>query len=175
AADRYIGSRLPPDVVSVVDSKPSGTLRTTLFEGGALYAAWHTVPLAGWGVGAGIPVAPLDWAIYEAVATAAAGAVLCLALGLYLASLVARHVVRPLDQLSRGATQVTAPVVVREVADLQRALSTAQERDVIVRRRLQATADEFETLFNSSPVALAFAHDPHCQVVTSNSAMEALL
>ena len=173
--DRYIGSRLPADAIAAVSGKPAGTMRTTMFEGGALYAAWHTVPLAGWSVGAGLSVAPLDWAIYQAVATAAAGAVMCLALGLYLASIVARHVVLPLDQLSKGGTRVTAPLVVREVADLQRALSTAQERDVIVRRRLQATADEFETLFNGSPVALAFAHDPQCHAVTSNSAMEALL
>ena len=131
-------------------------------RGRRIVRGWHVVPIAGWGVGVGIPVAPLDLAIYQAVSTAAAGALLCVMLGLYFASIVARHLVQPLDQLSKGTTDVTAPVVVREVADLHQALTAAQDRDVATRKRLQATADEFETLFNSSPIALAFAHDREC-------------
>jgi signal transduction histidine kinase len=175
APERFVGTQLPAEVIAGIAGRPAGTQQTSMLEGGGVYAAWHEVPGTGWSVGAGIPVAPLDWAIYQAVAAAAAGAVLCLALGLYFASIVARHVVQPLDQLSKGATHITAPLVVREVAELHQAVAAAQQRDVEARRRLQATADEFETLFNSSPVALAFAHDRQCQVVTNNSAMEALL
>jgi signal transduction histidine kinase/CheY-like chemotaxis protein len=175
APERFVGSRLPPDAVASIGDRPTGTHRSTMMEGGEAYGAWHVVPIAGWGVGVALPVAPLDLAIYQAVSTAAAGALLCVMLGLYFASIVARHLVQPLDQLSKGTTDVIAPVVVREVADLHHALATAQERDVATRKRLQATADEFETLFNSSPVALAFAHDRECHQVTNNSAMDALL
>jgi signal transduction histidine kinase/CheY-like chemotaxis protein len=140
-----------------------------------VYGAWHAVPWAGWGVAVGIAAAPLDAAVLQSVLTAAAGAALCVLLGLYLASRVARHLVRPLDQLSRGEVQhIGAPIVVREVADLRRALASAAERDIAARQRIQDTANEFQTLFNSSPIALAFAQDPGCRVVTDNAAMEAL-
>jgi signal transduction histidine kinase len=174
ASDNVVGQRLPADAIASIRASPSGTQRSTSIDGAAIYSGWHVVPIAGWGVGVGVPQEPLDLAIYQAVSTAAAGALVCMMLGLYFASIVARHLLSPLDQLSKGTTDVTVPVVVREVADLRRALTAAQERDVAARKRLQATADEFETLFNSSPIALAFAHDRECRVVTNNSAMDAL-
>lgn len=174
APERYVGSRLPPDVIASIGDGPSGSYRSTLPDVGAVYGAWHVVPIAGWGVGAAIPAAPLDLAMYQAVATGAGGALLCLVLGLYAASIVARHLVLPLDQLSKGTTDKATAVVVREVADLRQALLAAQDRDQAAHKRLQATADEFETLFNSSPIALAFAHDSECRLVTNNSAMDLL-
>jgi len=174
APERFVGTRLRPEAIAAMDNQPSGARRTMMLEGVDAYAAWHEVPISRWGIAVGIPVAPLDLAIYQAVSTAAAGALLCVMLGLYFASIVARHLVLPLDQLSKGAIDVSTPVVVREVADLRQALMQAQQRDVAARQRLQATAAEFETLFNSSPVALAFAHDPQCDLVTNNSAMDAL-
>ncbi|HET7527647.1 MAG TPA: ATP-binding protein, partial [Burkholderiaceae bacterium] len=172
--ERYVGSPLTAEQIAAIGDRYSGTHRTTMREGGEQYGAWQLVPRAGWGVSVNIPAAPLDLAIYQSVATAAAGALLCVMLGLYFASIVARHLVLPLDQLSKGVTDVSTPVVVRDVADLRQALAAAQDRDVAARKRLQTTADEFETLFNSSPVALAFAHDRECRVVTNNSAMDSL-
>jgi signal transduction histidine kinase len=174
--DRSVGHQLPKSTIDAMAGQPAGMRRTEMMEGGAVYNAWHEVPSAGWGVTAAIPAQPLEAAIFESVLAAAAGAALCVLLGMYLASIVARHLVRPLDQLSKGgAVDVSAPIVVREVADLRNAMAAAQERDIRARNRLQTTADEFATLFNSSPVALAFAQDRECRVVTNNAAMAELM
>jgi len=166
---------LPPDAVETMRARSAGIHRTPALEGNMLYSAWHAVPSGGWGVAVGLPAAPLDAAVLRSVVLAAAGAALCVVLGLYLASRVARHLVRPLDQLSKGeVNEIRAPIRVREVADLRQALASAAERDIAARQQIQATADEFQTLFTSSPVALAFAQDPQCRVVTDNAAMEAL-
>ncbi|HET9207854.1 MAG TPA: ATP-binding protein, partial [Burkholderiaceae bacterium] len=173
--ERFVGQRLPPEAVVATQARSAGTHRIGSLEGTALYGAWQSVPMAGWGVGVALPASPLDLAVAKSVLLAAAGAALCVVLGLYLASRIARHLVRPLDQLSRGEVgRSGTPIRVREVADLREALASAAERDVAARQQIQATADEFQTLFTSSPVALAFAQDPQCRVVTDNAAMEAL-
>ena len=175
APERFVGMQLPPDAVETMRARSAGIHRTPALEGNMLYSAWHAVPSGGWGVAVGLPAAPLDAAVLRSVVLAAAGAALCVVLGLYLASRVARHLVRPLDQLSKGeVNEIRAPIRVREVADLRQALASAAERDIAARQQIQATADEFQTLFTSSPVALAFAQDPQCRVVTDNAAMEAL-
>jgi signal transduction histidine kinase len=173
--DIYVGQKLPASTIAAMGAFTSGTHRSELLEGEMGYSAWNVVPSAGWGVTVSIPSAPLDIAVYQAVVLATFGAALCMVLGLTLASIVARHLVQPLDRLSRdGVVDTRAPIVVREVADLRNAMAAAHERDIAARKRLQATADEFETLFNSSPIALAFAQDPQCSAVTNNAAMEAL-
>ena len=175
APERFVGQRLPAHSIEAIGSGASGVLRTALLEGGAIYGAWHKVPASGWGVGVAVPAAPLDAATRQALVTAAVGALLCVVLGLYFASIVARHLVQPLLQLSTtGAIRPGTRIAVREVATLRDALAAAQQRDTVSRGRLQATADEFETLFNSSPIGLAFAQDPHCRVVNHNPAMDAL-
>ena len=173
--ERFVGQQLPPAAVAATQARSAGTHRIGSLEGPSLYGAWQTVPMAGWGVGVALPAKPLDVAVAKSVLLAAAGAALCVVLGLYLASRIARHLVRPLDQLSRGeVSRIGAPIRVREVANLREALASAAERDIAARQQIQATADEFQTLFTSSPVALAFAQDPLCRTVTDNAAMEAL-
>ena len=63
--------------------------------------------------------------------------------------------------ISRGVViHIGAPICVCGVAGLREALARSAERDIAARQQIQATADEFQTLFTSSPVALAFAQDP---------------
>ncbi len=175
-ADRFVGKQLPAETIIALHARGVGTHRTDSLEGNTLYRAWHAVQPSGWGVGVGVAAAPLDVATARSAGLAAIGAALCVLLGLYLASRVARHLVRPLDQLSKGAVhQVTAPIRIAEVADLRDALASAAARDVAARAQIQATADEFQTLFASSPVALAFAQDPQCREVIYNAAMTALV
>jgi signal transduction histidine kinase len=175
APERFVGKQMPAAAIDAARARSAGTHRIASLEGDTLYAAWQAVPSAGWGVAVGIEAAPLDAAVLDAVLTAAGVAILCVVLGLYLASRVARHLVRPLDQLSKGeVNQIRAPIRVREVADLRQALASAAERDIAARQQIQHTADEFQTLFSSSPIALAFAHDRECRVVTDNAAMEGL-
>ena len=140
-----------------------------------VYHAWQVVPTSGWTVLVGVPAAPLDTAMRQALVTTIGGALLCVVLGLYFAFLAARHLVGPLGRLAAGnPPRYDGYIAVREVATLREALNAAHERDVQARLRLQATANEFETLFNSSPTGLAFAHDPQCREVTCNPAMDRL-
>ena len=153
----------------------AGVRRTAMFGDGPVYVAWHTVGSAGWAVAVGVPAAPLDTALHQAIVTAVVGAALCVVLGLYFAFLAARYLVDPLRRLAAGEPpDTTAPIVVREVAALSESLQAAHVRDQAARQHLQTTVDEFETLFNGSPTGLALAHDPECRVVTRNAAMNQL-
>jgi signal transduction histidine kinase len=153
-----------------------GVHRTTLRDGEAVYTAWQDVPAARWAVAVSVPAAPLDAARRRAFVTTIVGLALCVVLGVYFASLVARHLVGPLRELA-GAERPdpSERLAVREVATLRDALLAAHARDAAARKRLQANADEFETLFNGNPTGLAFAQDREARVVIHNPAMDALL
>ncbi|WP_169788053.1 ATP-binding protein [Caldimonas brevitalea] len=138
----------------------------------ATYAAWQRVPLAGWGVGVGIAAAPLDRAHLSAVGSAIGAGALSLSLGLILALIVARQVTDPLLQLANdGPGAAAGAIVVREIAVLRDALVSAAEQREVARQRLQAKADEFEALFNSSPIGLAITQDVGCRTVLMNPAL----
>jgi signal transduction histidine kinase len=173
--DRFVGNVLPPSAMALPGSVASGVHRLEAADGGPAYAAWHAVASAGWTVTVGVPAAPLDSALRQAILTTGVGAALCVVLGLYFAFLAARQLVRPLQQLAdAGSRGAPARIAVHEVAVLAESLRAAHARDLAARQRLQATVDEFETLFDSSPTGLAFAHDPLCRVVTRNPAMDRL-
>ncbi len=105
-----------------------------------------------------------------------AGALACLLGGILLALYVARRVTLPLRQLAvEGLASSTARIAVREIALLRDALQSARARDEYARGRLQAKAEEFQTLFESSPIGLAFAQDSQCRAVLHNAAMNAAL
>ena len=67
---------------------------------------------AGWGVGVALPARPLDVAVRQVGRCWRSSAPPCACvLGLYLASRIARHLVEPLDQLSRGeVSRIGAPI-----------------------------------------------------------------
>jgi signal transduction histidine kinase len=175
ADPQVVGRQLPAQEVNLMDSRPSGVHSTALLGGEPVYGAWRKVLSADWRVGVGIPAGPLDAAHRNAIVAALVTALLCLMLGLWLAFMVARHLTQPLHQLSASGLSLPAGhIAVREVAMLRDALFAARAQDEAARRRLQDTADEFETLFNSSPIGLAFARDPLCRVVTHNAAMDGL-
>ena len=168
----FVGVALPASTVAAMGTQASGVQRAETLEGGLAYSAWNAVASAGWAVAVGVPVAPLDAALRQAIVTTIAGAVLCVVLGLYFAFLASRQLVEPLQQLAAdGPAGLTARITVREVAALNESLQAAHTRDLAARQRLQATVGEFETLFDSSPTGLAVAHDPLCRVVTHNPAM----
>jgi signal transduction histidine kinase len=170
------GASLPEDVAADMGDRPVGEHRSSDIDGTTVYAAWHDVPLAGWRVRVALPAEAID----AAHGKAALGALLTsggsLLLGMLLAGLVARRVARPLQQLaSRGAAGPSGPLPVREIAALRDALGIARRQDSAAQGELQARAEEFETLFNSSPIGTAFAQDPSCRTVSHNAAMDALI
>ncbi len=140
--------------------------------GVATYDATWTVPIANWGVRRDIATAPVAAGQLRSVSLAWATATACLLLGVTMALLLARRVRQPLEALARdGGAARLGTVHVREVAALRDALLMARERDQAAHEGLRRKADEFETLFNSSPIGLAFAQDRDCDNVLRNGAM----
>ncbi len=170
------GMSVPREAAAAVRAPSADVQRSRDFDGRTVYAAWHGVPMARWQVRVTLPSAPVDAshrkAIIAALSTSGAG----LLLGLLLAALAARRVARPLHQLAtRGPAALSQRVPVREVALLRDALLRARARDAAARSSLEIKAQEFETLFNSSPIGMAFAQDPGCRVISHNAAMDALI
>jgi signal transduction histidine kinase len=99
-----------------------------------------------------------------------------LLLGVALASLVARRVTGPLRQLATGGPdKLPGRVPVREISALRHALLRARGQDSAARESLRVKAEEFEALFNSSPVPMAFAQDTECRDLVHNAAMDELV
>lgn len=170
-------------LVSPLGSSVSGIQRTARGAQDATYDAWSTIAPAGWVVAVGVPAGPFDARHDRAIGIALATGFACLALGVLLALLMARRLTHPLDQLATNPkSQANERIVIREVAQLRDALIAAKELEESVHGRLKAKrdlmqrkADEFETLFESSPIGLAFAQDQACREVLHNAAMNALI
>jgi PAS domain S-box-containing protein len=170
------GARLPPDAAQDLQENADGVHRATNVDGRTVYAAWHTAADAGWRVQVALPAAAVDATHRRAILGALGTSGACLLLGLALAALAARRVVQPLQQLALdGAAALPAHVPVREIALLRDELRRAQARNAATHRALHAKAQEFETLFDSSPIGMAFAHEPDCRLVSQNAAMDALV
>ena len=175
APQRYVGAALPEGAVRTLSQRPSGVAPLPMLGGGAAYAAWQLLPGSRWGVGVAVNAGPIDARQREAIAAAIVTAAGCLLLGVTLALWLARRVTDPLHLLARrGGASPFTPIPVHEIALLRDALLNAQLQDELARGRLKAKADEFETLFDNSPIGLAFAQDPQCRVVLHNAAMTAL-
>jgi signal transduction histidine kinase len=175
APQQQVGRALPPAAAASLATQPAGFARGALLDGDALYVAWDRVSLGDWRVGVGVAAQPFDDAQRRAIGTAVAVAGACLLLGVALALLGARRLTRPLQQLAtHGAARTSERIPVREIALLRDALLVAQAQDEVARERLRKKADEFETLFASSPIGLAFALDPDCREVLHNAAMNEL-
>lgn len=171
-----LGAALPQDAAAEMTRTHAGVHRSSDVDGSAVYAAWRTSPLSGWRVRVSVPAAPIDAAGRRAIGTALATSGGSLLLGLLLAALAARRVAHPLRQLAAdGGAGLPDHVAVREIAALRDALRAAREQDAAAHAALQAKAQEFETLFASSPVGMAFAQDPDCRAIAHNAAMDALL
>jgi PAS domain S-box-containing protein len=154
----------------------TGVQRILDAEQRAVYAAWHAVPMASWHVRMALPAAPIEAAHRRAVLAALSIGGAVLLIGLLLAVVAAGRVTRPLHQLAtRGAAALPGRVAVREVALLRDALLRARAQDTAAREALEARAQEFQTLFNSSPIGMAFAQDPGCRAIRHNAAMDALI
>jgi signal transduction histidine kinase len=140
------GSVLPNDALAYMGDQPSGTHRSTSLEGRAVYAAWQTIPLAGWHARVWVPAGPIDSARHQAIAAALSASGGSLLLGLLLAALVARRIARPLQRLaSGGAVRLRGHVAVREVAQLRDALEQARQQDAESTAALRSAAEELRS------------------------------
>ncbi|MDE2400112.1 MAG: response regulator [Burkholderiales bacterium] len=174
--EQYMDSALPEAAQQAMAEQPSGVQRVKLLNGSdSSYVAWQRIPMAGWGIGVGIPARPIDRKHTASIATALGAGMMSLIAGLILAMVVARRVTKPLRQLAVGGPQgIDQCSEVRELALLQEALRHSQAQREVARERLQAKADEFEALFQNSPIGLAIAQDKDCRVVLRNPALAAM-
>jgi signal transduction histidine kinase/CheY-like chemotaxis protein len=163
------GSQMP------TRSMASGVRRITSPDNGESDFAWQLLERGGWGVGVAQPVATFDASNTRVVLVTLGLVGLCLLFGVTAAMLVARRVTEPVGQLAaRGAAAISEPIVVDEIAQLHDGLLRAAKERQTVTDRLATKAEEFETLFRSSPLGLAFAQDSNCSVVLQNVAMNRL-
>lgn len=175
--------KLPETLISSLGAAAADIYRTPRGKDAATYDAWKTVPLNGWVVDVGMLAGPLDARHNRAIGSALTIGFACLLLGILLALLVARRLTGPLDLLATDPkSQADKWIPIREVALLRDALVAAKAHEEAVYERLKAKrdllqrkADEFETLFESSPIGLAFAQDQSCREVLHNAAMNELM
>ncbi len=172
---RSTGLRATSPSIRLIAGHSAGVERTQMLEGTDSYVGWETVPTSGWTTVVGMPASERDAQIRGLIQAALVITLGCLALGGGLAVLVARHLTVPLSRLSGELATPTEHIAVREIARLRDALRDAHERDALARERLERKADEFQTLFDSSPIGLAFAQDPQCRSVIHNAAMDRLV
>lgn len=175
--ERFVGQPVPQAAQKVMGDQLTGIQRAQVADGQNtdIYVAWKRIAMAGWGIGVGVPAAPIDQNHARSIAAALGAGVLSLAAGLALAMVVARRVTIPLQQLATGGPQaVEQASEVRELALLQSALRVLELQRELARERLQAKADEFETLFQSSPIGLAIAQDKEGRSVLRNPALAAM-
>lgn len=173
-----LSAGMPPPEIATKPSneRAAGVRRIALLDGRQAYTTGRTVGIDGWGVRVGVDAEPLDRREDHDVILTLGAAIGCLLLGVTLALLVARRVTEPLDQLAKGAPEAaTMPVSVTEIAVLRDALTRADSQRRLALERLVKKAEEFETLFHSSPLALVFAHDAKCSRVLQNAAMDAIV
>ena len=171
-----VGKLLPEDALESLKASPAGVHRHAAIDGRVAYAAWETVPVAGWRAMVWLPAAPIDGAHRSAIIGALSTTGASLLLGVLLAMFVASRVARPLHRLATyGPASLTGPLPVREIVLLRDALQHARNQDAVAHQSLQAKAQEFETLFNSSPIGMAFAQDPTCRTIWHNAAMDRLI
>ena len=179
ASGRLDGSplaQLAPAALAAMRSEPVAVHRSTASDGTALYSAWRMLPSFGWAVRVSLPAGPVDARHRRAILGTLSAGGASLLLGVLLAAMAARQVTAPLQQLAlHGPEGPGRQLPVQEIALLREALLRAREKDQAARFRLEAKAQEFEALFNNSPIGMAFAQDPQCEVVLQNPAMDQLL
>jgi len=167
---------LPPDWAEPLRGRPFGVQRAGGIDGRTVYAAWQSVPAAGWGVQVAVPAGPIDAAHRQAIFSAFVASGGSLLVGVLLALLAARRIARPLQRLAtEGHAGLPGPIAVKEIGMLRDALHRAAVQDEAARAQLAATAQEFQTLFDSSPIGMAFAQDTQCREVMQNAAMDTLV
>ncbi len=169
-------AQLAAQAVGSFQRRDDGTRRAQVLESAAVLSAWQHVGDTGWNASVGLPAQPLSDAEHSLVLSALTTMGACLVLGVTLALLLAWRVAEPLRRLAAGSTVLPGRhLPVLEIAQLGRSLQRARVRDHNARQLLQNKAEEFETLFNSSPIGLAFAEDSKGRSILYNPAMQQLL
>jgi signal transduction histidine kinase len=140
-ADRYVGGEPTADFVEHARNAPSGSWRTVLLEGVPAYSAWFRSPVTGWTVGLGMPSESIDRPLRRRAAAIISGGVATLSVGLLIALVLGRRIVRAqtgaaaaAKALARGERVPEVRSTIAELDDLGVAL---QEAAAILDQRLR--------------------------------------
>jgi len=175
AHDRFVGTALTPDA-QPPQTRASGVQRQMLPDGHETYVTTEAVAFGGWSVRAGAAAEPLDRLERSDALVTLGVAIACLLLGVTAALLVARRVTVPLYELTTaGAVGPAAPISVTEIAQLRGALGEADTQRAFALEQMLRKAEEFETLFQSSPLGLVVAQDAACSRTMQNAAMDGIV
>lgn len=155
----------PPRLTGHADPRPNGHLMVT-----------RSLADSGWSVTALLPAGPIERAEQSMILSALVTTGICLFGGVSLALLVAWRVTQPLAVLARsGPRPMPRNMAVEEITTLRSAMLAAQRSTDAARAQLQAQADDFEALFEHSPIGLMVARDTDCTQVQDNTALRTLL
>jgi signal transduction histidine kinase len=131
-ADRYVGGKPTQEFVERARAAPSGSWRTVLLEGVAAYSAWFRSPVTGWTVGLGMPSESIDSPLRRRAAAIIGAGVGTLAVGLFIALVLGRRIVRAetgaaaaAKALARGEPVPSVRSSIAELDDLGVALRAA--------------------------------------------------
>lgn len=172
AGTALVGERPAPAQLAAIERDAAGLLAGVALDGTPIVLAWQRLARADWVVAVALPAAALEAAWQGPFALLLLGGLLLLALGLGLAALVGRRLLRPVLALARAAEQGRAalaaipPAPVREVEALRHAMlrgaeamdeRAASERRAAERQRLLA-AELSHRVKNALAVVQAIAH-----------------
>jgi signal transduction histidine kinase len=162
--DRWFGERASPDTVEALESAPAGVRRIRTRDGDHLLWSWTTLP-NGWSLFLGTPAESYEGPLRASMLRLALTGLLALALGIGLAALVARRVLRSVDAMTANARHLAhgkVPVYrrsgIRQLDALYRALNAASRR-VVRALRERAVALQAERAARSEAEAANRAKD----------------
>ena len=140
-ADRFVGGMPTADFAERARNAPAGSWRTVLLEGTPAYSAWFRSPVTGWTVGLGMPSDTVDAALRRRTATLIAGGVTTLGLGLLIALVLGRRIVRAETGAAAAAKALArgeqVPVVRSTIAELDDLGVALRDAAAILEQRLR--------------------------------------
>lgn len=187
---RYVGGTPSPGFRSAVASMNEGAWREVLLEGTSAYAAMSRSPVTGWTVGIGIPAEEIDAPLRASLTSLAAAGGALVALGLAVALVLSRGVVRSIASaadsvrlLAAGETMPRWTSPIEELSQLAQGLSDARETlDARLRERNAAeearahAAEQREAALRAEEEArVAGAENEARLAVTLNSIGDAVI
>ena len=157
AHERFVATPPTPSLRALISGPaPEGVGSTDTLEGDRVFTAYSKVPVLGWTVAAGLPVATVESAAFSSAAIYGLAVLVSIVIGMVAASTVARGVNRPIarlreaaDALGRGGQPGVPETDIRELHELGEAISKAArqrhaievEREALLKSEQKARGD----------------------------------
>ena len=135
-AEEFVGRKATPDMLNAVKSTPAGVLRHFTRESVEVYDVYTRIAGSDWSVVVGAPVAEINKAIWNGIATMAIGLFVAMAAALTLTIVTGRRLVHFVSGASHAARMLgrgervgsLAPSSIAELDELNEAILEASGR-----------------------------------------------